>query len=80
MSQLQYMHELLKSINMNINHPENLIIISHGTHKSMHTKAYIDSIYSIMKWAEAGDEWSVRAALFLARQYAVSLDQYPMSY
>ena len=71
------MHALLQSVHIDINDPENLIIMSHGTHKSMHTKAYISGIHAIMMRANAGDEYSVRLALFFARLYAASWDQYP---
>jgi hypothetical protein len=62
------------------NDPENLIVLSQGTHKAMHTKHYIGTIYNIMMSAERGNEASVRWALYLARQYAASLDQYSFGY
>ena len=80
MNQLVEMRALLASVGMTVNDPENLIIISHGTHKSMHTKHYIRNIYNIMMSAERGNEASVRWALFLARQYAASQDQYSFGY
>ena len=78
--QLVEMRELLASVGMTVNSPENLIIISHGTHKAMHTKHYIGTIHNIMMSAERGNEASVRWALYLARQYAASLDQYSFGY
>ena len=78
--QIRCSHDILAGVGIGINDPENLVIISHGTHKSMHTKHYIDSIYEIMMWADPESETSVRIALFLARTYAASLDQYPMGY
>ena len=71
------MHELLASVGISINDPENLLIISHGTHKSMHTRMYITVIHRIMMCARGGNEFDVRLALLFARMYAASLDQYP---
>ena len=79
-AQMVYMHELLISVDIDINDPENLIVVSQGSHKTMHTKTYISNIYSIMKQAEKGNQLSVRWSLFLARTYASSLDQYAKGY
>jgi len=78
--QLIEMQGLLKSVDIDINDPENLVIISHGTHKSMHTVEYIANIHSIMMHATRRDEESIRYYLFLARIYAASLDKYPIYY
>ena len=79
-NQINYMHSLLESVGLSVDSPDNLLIISHGTHKSMHTKTYISNIYSIMVCAEPNNKASVEWALFLARIYAASLDQYPCGY
>ena len=70
------MHKMLTDVGIDINDPQNLIIISHGSHKSMHTKEYIRGIYDIMMQAKGGDEGDVRQALFYARIYAASWDKY----
>lgn len=77
---LNHMHALLSSVQISIDDPENLVVISHGAHKSMHTKDYIDTISEIMSNATMGDERSIRMALFYARIYASSLGQYPLHY
>lgn len=79
-AQLNEMHHLLRDVNIDINDPENLIILSQGSHKSLHTRGYISAIYSIMMWADGGSELDVRIALFFARTYAASLDQYSYGY
>ena len=68
------MHDMLTSVGIDINDPQNLLIVSHGSHKSMHTKEYIYGIYDIMMQAKGGDEGDVRQALFYARLYAASWD------
>ena len=78
--QMQYMHSLLASVGIDINDPENLIAMSQGTHKRIHTKSYIDGLFWIMSQATPGDEWSVREALFWARMYASSFDAYSSGY
>ena len=70
------MHQMLIDAKIDINDPENLIIVSHGSHKSMHTKGYIIQIYNIMKQAENGGRDAVLEALDYARSYVASLDKY----
>ena len=70
------MHNMLINADININDPDNLIIVSHGSHKSMHTKHYIIQIYQIMEPALNGDRTQVLEALKKAKQYVESLDQY----
>ena len=70
------MHDMLEKANIDINDAENLIIVSHGSHKSMHTRSYIIQIYNIMKQAQGGDRNAVLEALDYARSYVASLDKY----
>ena len=73
---MNLMHKMLKDAKISINSPENLIIVSHGSHKSMHTRAYIIQIYNIMEPAKNGGRAEVLKALKKAKQYVESLDQY----
>ena len=70
------MHDMLIDAGIDINDPENLIIVSQGSHKTMHTKGYIIQIHNIMKQAENGGRDAVLQALDYARQYVASLDKY----
>ena len=70
------MHKMLEDAKIDINDPENLIIVSHGSHKSMHTKDYIIKIHKIMMQARNGTRDDVLEALDYARSYAASLDKY----
>lgn len=70
------MHEMLKKAGININAPENLIVVSQGSHKSMHMRDYITNIYRIMMQAKSNEKEDVLEALYYARLYAASKDQY----
>jgi hypothetical protein len=70
------MHDMLEKADIGINDAESLIIVSHGSHKSMHTRGYIIQIYNIMKQAENGGREAVLEALDYARNYVASLDKY----
>ena len=70
------MHDMLRRAGIDINDPENLIVVSQGSHKSMHTKGYIIQIYNIMKQAQGGGRDAVLEALDCARSYVASLDKY----
>lgn len=76
MGMMDEMHEMLEKADIGINDAENLIIVSHGSHKTMHTKGYIIQIYNIMKQAENGGREAVLEALDYARNYVASLDKY----
>ena len=78
--QLKAMHKQLADAGIGINDPQNLVIISHGSHKSMHTKTYISNIYSIMMVAKDGKPWEVRVMLYFAREYAASQDKYSIGF
>ena len=79
-SMMDQMHDLLDSADISIDDPQNILIVSHGTHKSMHTKIYIMCIYAIMKQAKKGDEPSIRIALSFAWLYAASLDKFSLGF
>jgi hypothetical protein len=76
MGMMDEMHEMLEKADIGVNDAENLIIVSHGSHKTMHTKGYIIQIYNIMKQAENGGREAVLEALDYARNYVASLDKY----
>ena len=75
-AKMDEMHDILDKAGIGINNAENLIIVSHGSHKAMHTKQYIIAIYHIMKPAEGRGKEAALIALGKARKYVESLDQY----
>ncbi|MBR2421625.1 MAG: AHH domain-containing protein [Oscillospiraceae bacterium] len=73
------MHEILKSVEMDVNHPLNLAVISQGYHKSLHTDAYLQNLYMQLQ-PHKGSKKGVCAVLISQQIIHSAGDPYKYSY
>ena len=74
------MHQILADAEINRwADPSNLMLVSAGTHASLHTDAYIEHVYSYIAPA-AGDQEAIYAALFALRLEIAAWDIYASGY
>lgn len=73
------MHEILESVEMDVNHPLNLAVVSQGYHKSLHTDAYLQNLYMQLQ-PYKGNKKGVCAVLISQQIILSSSDPYDYSY
>ena len=74
------MQQILTDVGIDYrNDPQNLLILSHGYHKSLHTDEYISYIHSCLEGAKGSKE-AVEAVLFSLRIIIASGDPYANNY
>ena len=79
-AQIREMHQML--IDAEINRfidPINLMLVSTGTHATLHTDAYIERVYSYLKTTDGSKEQIYRV-LFLLRTEIAAQDSYAIGY
>ena len=77
---MREMHEMLAKAGINrFVDPMNLMLVSAGTHASLHTDAYIEHVYSYLMMTN-GDPEKIYQALFLLRLEIAAQDKYAIGY